>query len=74
MSGEAHGRGLIDTNVVIHLAALDDAHLPGEIVTAVTISQQPSQCRDRDRPDAERIKTESEPACYCGNTGGNLSA
>lgn len=40
MSGEAQGRGLIDTNVVIHLAALDDAHLPGEmVISAVTLAE-----------------------------------
>ncbi len=40
MSGEAHDRGLIDTNVLIHLAALDAAHLPGEmVISAVTLAE-----------------------------------
>jgi predicted nucleic acid-binding protein len=40
VSGEANGRGLIDTNVVIHLAALDSAHLPGEmVISAVTLGE-----------------------------------
>lgn len=40
VSGEAQDRGLIDTNVVIHLAALDDAHLPSEmVISAVTLAE-----------------------------------
>lgn len=43
MSGEArerHGRGMIDTNVVIHLAALDPAELPDEmVISAVTLAE-----------------------------------
>lgn len=40
MSGEAHGRGLIDTNIVIYLAALDAAHLPGEmVISSVTLAE-----------------------------------
>ncbi|MGH3829897.1 MAG: type II toxin-antitoxin system VapC family toxin [Pseudonocardiaceae bacterium] len=40
MSGEAHGRGLIDTNVVIHLAALDSVQLPGEmVISSVTLAE-----------------------------------
>lgn len=40
MSGETQGRGLIDTNVVIHLAVLDDAHLPGQmVISAVTLAE-----------------------------------
>lgn len=40
VSGKAQDRGLIDTNVVIHLAALDDAHLPSEmVISAVTLAE-----------------------------------
>ena len=40
MSGEPHSRGLIDTNVVIHLAALDEASLPAEmVICAVTLAE-----------------------------------
>jgi predicted nucleic acid-binding protein len=40
VSGEAQDRGLIDTNVVIHLSALDDAHLPSEmVISAVTLAE-----------------------------------
>lgn len=39
MTGE-HARGLIDTNVVIHLAALDPARLPDEmVISAVTLAE-----------------------------------
>lgn len=40
MAGEALIRGLIDTNVVIHLAAVDPRELPEEIVIcAVTLAE-----------------------------------
>ena len=39
MSGEAT-RGLIDTNIVVHLAALDPARLPDEmVVSAITLAE-----------------------------------
>ncbi len=56
MSGEAHGRGLIDTNIVIHLAALDDAHLPSEmVVSAVTLAELSAGPHHTDDP-AERAR------------------
>ncbi len=40
MTGSARSRGLIDTNVVIHLGALDPAHLPDEMVmSAITLAE-----------------------------------
>ncbi|MGK5742014.1 type II toxin-antitoxin system VapC family toxin [Micromonospora sp. URMC 103] len=40
MSGDAPSRGLIDTNIVIHLARLDPMHLPEELViSAVTLAE-----------------------------------
>ena len=40
MTGEARTRGLIDTNIVIHLAALDGARLPDEmVISAVTLAE-----------------------------------
>ncbi|WP_405099222.1 type II toxin-antitoxin system VapC family toxin [Micromonospora sp. NBC_01412] len=40
MSGEALARGLIDTNIVIHLAALDPHQLPEEmVISAVTLAE-----------------------------------
>ena len=40
MSGESPTRGLIDTNIVIHLAALDPAELPDEmVISAVTLAE-----------------------------------
>jgi predicted nucleic acid-binding protein len=40
VSGETRGRGLIDTNIVIHLAALDGAQLPDEmVISAVTLAE-----------------------------------
>lgn len=40
MTGEAHTRGLIDTNIVIHLARLIPQQLPDEIViSAVTLAE-----------------------------------
>ncbi|MDX6395847.1 MAG: hypothetical protein QOJ73_6910 [Streptosporangiaceae bacterium] len=40
MTGNASARGLIDTNIVIHLAALDGAGLPDEmVISAVTLAE-----------------------------------
>lgn len=40
MNGELAVRGLIDTNIVIHLAALDPAELPDEmVISAVTLAE-----------------------------------
>ncbi len=40
MTGETRMRGLIDTNVVIHLAALDGSGLPDEmVISAVTLAE-----------------------------------
>jgi predicted nucleic acid-binding protein len=40
VSGDLPGRGLIDTNIVVHLAALDPAGLPEEMVlSAVTLAE-----------------------------------
>jgi hypothetical protein len=44
VSGETHDRGLIDTNVVVHLAALDASHLPGEMV--ISLSAGPHHADD----------------------------
>lgn len=56
MSGEAQSRGLIDTNVVIHLAALDDAHLPGQmVISAVTLAELSAGPHHTDDP-AERAR------------------
>ncbi len=56
LSGETQGRGLIDTNIVIHLAALDDAHLPGEmVISAVTLAELSAGPHRTDDP-AERAR------------------
>jgi predicted nucleic acid-binding protein len=40
VAGETRAAGLIDTNIVIHLAALDPAELPGEmVISAVTLAE-----------------------------------
>lgn len=40
MTGDAPTRGLIDTNIVIHLPALDPAELPEEmVITAITLAE-----------------------------------
>jgi len=40
VGGEVQSRGLIDTNVLVRLAALDAAHLPGEmVISAVTLAE-----------------------------------
>jgi predicted nucleic acid-binding protein len=56
VSGETQGRGLIDTNVVIHLAALDDKHLAGEmVISAVTLAELSAGPHHTDDP-AERAR------------------
>lgn len=56
MSCEAHERGLIDTNVLIHLAALDAAHLPGKmVISAVTLAELSAGPHHTDDP-AERAR------------------
>jgi predicted nucleic acid-binding protein len=56
VSGEAHERGLIDTNVLIHLAALDAAHLPGKmVISAVTLAELSAGPHHTDDP-AERAR------------------
>ncbi|MGH4019252.1 MAG: type II toxin-antitoxin system VapC family toxin [Pseudonocardiaceae bacterium] len=56
MSGEVHDRGLIDTNVLVHLAALDAAHLPGEmVISAVTLAELSAGPHHTDDP-AERAR------------------
>jgi predicted nucleic acid-binding protein len=40
VNGETRTRGLIDTNIVIHLAALDPVELPDEmVISAVTLAE-----------------------------------
>jgi predicted nucleic acid-binding protein len=40
VSGETPARGLIDTNIIIHLAALDPVELPDEmVISAVTLAE-----------------------------------
>lgn len=56
MSGEAPGRGLIDTNVLIHLAGLDAVHLPSEmVISAVTLAELSAGPHHTDDP-AERAR------------------
>lgn len=55
MSGERR-RGLVDTNVVVHLAALDPAVLPDELViSAVTLAELSAGPHHTDDP-AERAR------------------
>jgi len=50
------GRGLIDTNIVVHLAALDPDHLPNELViSAVTLAELSAGPHHTDDP-AERAR------------------
>lgn len=52
MSGEHYERGLVDTNVVIHLAALDPACLPNELVmSAVTLAELSAGPLHTDEPE-----------------------
>ncbi|WP_020576142.1 type II toxin-antitoxin system VapC family toxin [Actinopolymorpha alba] len=40
MSGDQVSRGLVDTNIVVHLPALDPSHLPDEmVISAVTLAE-----------------------------------
>lgn len=56
MSGESRTRGLIDTNIVIHLAALDPRQLPDELVIcAVTLAELSAGPHYSDDP-AERAQ------------------
>jgi predicted nucleic acid-binding protein len=59
VSGEVPGRGLIDTNIVIHLAALDAAGLPDEmVICAVTLAELSAGPHHTDDP-AERARRTS---------------
>ena len=59
MSGETRTRGLIDTNIVVHLAALDPACLPDEMVlSAVTLAELSAGPHHTDDP-AERARRTS---------------
>ena len=59
MSGETRSRGLIDTNVVVHLAALDPASLPDEmVISAVTLAELSAGPHHTDDP-AERARRTS---------------
>ncbi len=56
MTGETPVRGLIDTNVVIHLSAADPAELPDEMVlSAVTLAELSAGPHHTDDP-AERAR------------------
>lgn len=58
VTGEVRTRGLIDTNIVIRLAALDPAHLPDELVIcAVTLAELSAGPHHTDDPEekARRI-------------------
>jgi predicted nucleic acid-binding protein len=59
VSGEPRTRGLIDTNIVVHLAALDPACLPDEMVlSAVTLAELSAGPHHTDDP-AERARRTS---------------
>ncbi len=59
MSGELGNRGLIDTNIVIHLRSLDPGHLPDEMVlSAVTLAELSAGPHHTDDP-AERARRTS---------------
>jgi predicted nucleic acid-binding protein len=56
VTGETHRRGLIDTNVVVHLAALDTADLPDEmVISAITLGELSAGPHHTDDP-AERAR------------------
>jgi predicted nucleic acid-binding protein len=56
VSGETRSRGLIDTNIVVHLAALDPACLPDEmVISAVTLAELSAGPHHADDP-AERAR------------------
>ncbi|MGH3942109.1 MAG: type II toxin-antitoxin system VapC family toxin [Pseudonocardiaceae bacterium] len=57
--GAAQGRGLIDTNVLVHLAALDASRLPDEmVISAVTLAELSAGPHHTDDP-AERARRTS---------------
>jgi predicted nucleic acid-binding protein len=59
VNGEPRTRGLIDTNIVIHLPALDPAQLPDEMVlSAVTLAELSAGPHRTDDP-AERARRTS---------------
>jgi predicted nucleic acid-binding protein len=59
VSGELRSRGLIDTNIVIHLGALDPTSLPEEmVVSAVTLAELSAGPHHTDDP-AERARRTS---------------
>jgi predicted nucleic acid-binding protein len=59
VSGETRTRGLIDTNIVIHLAALNPAELPEEmVISAVTLAEL-SACPHHADDAAERARRTS---------------
>ncbi|HZN19680.1 MAG TPA: type II toxin-antitoxin system VapC family toxin [Micromonosporaceae bacterium] len=59
MNGEHRSRGLIDTNIVIHLGALDPAGLPEEmVICAVTLAELSAGPHHTDDP-AERARRTS---------------
>ncbi|WJK40717.1 type II toxin-antitoxin system VapC family toxin [Solwaraspora sp. WMMA2056] len=52
MTGEPAGRGLIDTNIVVHLAVLDPDCLPAELViSAVTLAELSAGPHHTDDPN-----------------------
>lgn len=56
MSGKTRSCGLIDTNILIHLAALDPTLLPDEmVITAVTLAELSAGPHSTDDP-AERAR------------------
>ncbi|HEV2088467.1 MAG TPA: type II toxin-antitoxin system VapC family toxin [Cryptosporangiaceae bacterium] len=59
MNGDPPSLGLIDTNIVIHLAALDPVHLPDQMVlSAVTLAELSAGPHHTDDP-AERARRTS---------------
>lgn len=58
MTGEAPSRGLIDTNIVIHLPALPPDHLPDELVIcAVTLAELSAGPHHADDPRERARRT-----------------
>jgi len=56
VNGERHQRGLIDTNIVIHLASLDATRLPEEmVISAITLAELSAGPHHADDP-AERAR------------------
>ena len=59
MTGDPPTRGLLDTNIVVHLAALDPAHLPDEmVISAVSLAELSAGPHHTDDP-AERARRTS---------------